>query len=108
MIQLTEKAIKKIKEISEAEGLGHLTIRVGVKGGGCAGYTQDMFFEDRPAKEMDEVIEQDGITILIDPLSNQYMENTTIDWVDSMFGAGFKFLNPNVTGSCGCGSSVTF
>ncbi len=108
MIQLTEKAVKKIKDIAEAEGIGHLTVRVGVKGGGCAGFSQDMFFEDRPAKELDEKIEQDGITILIDPVSHQYMENTIIEWVDHLYGAGFKFLNPNVTGSCGCGSSVTF
>jgi iron-sulfur cluster insertion protein len=108
MIHITDKAISKIKEISEAEGVGHLTVRLKVVGGGCAGFTQDMHFDDIGAKELDEVIEMDGVTILVDPMSMQYMDETTLDFVESQFGTGFKFLNPNVKSSCGCGSSVSF
>lgn len=108
MIHVTEKAAVKIKEISEAEGVGHFVVRLKVIGGGCAGFTQDMHYDDIGPTELDEVIEMDGVTILVDPMSMQYMDETTLDFVDSQFGSGFKFLNPNVSNSCGCGSSVSF
>lgn len=107
MIHLTEKAANKIVEISESEGIGHTTVRVKVLGGGCAGFTQDMTFDDQ-VSDMDEVIELDAVKVICDPLSFQYLDEVSIDWVDGPIGAGFKFINPNVTGSCGCGSSVKF
>lgn len=107
MIHITEKAAKAVVEISESEGIGHLTIRVRVIGGGCAGFTHDMVFDDQ-ITDMDEIEEFDNIKIVVDPLSYQYLDEVTIDFVDGPMGAGFKFLNPNVTGSCGCGSSVSF
>lgn len=111
MIQITEKAALKIKEISDSEGIGHYNVRVRVVGGGCAGFTYDMYYEDK-ITDMDETVDitdyYGTIKVVVDPLSFQYLDDTTIDWVDSTFGAGFKFLNPNVTGSCGCGSSVSF
>lgn len=106
MIQLTEKAITKIKEFAEAEGLS-LSIRVKVIGGGCAGFVNDMEFDDNVG-EFDEVIKQGEIKIVVDPLSLQYLEGSTIDFIDSQFGSGFKFLNPNVKSSCGCGHSSSF
>ncbi len=111
MISVTEKAALKIKEIADSEGIGHYNVRVRVVGGGCAGFTYDMFYEDKIG-DMDEVVELTDhygtIKVVVDPLSFQYLEDTTIDWQEAAFGAGFKFLNPNVTGSCGCGSSVSF
>lgn len=107
MIYVTEKAAIKVKELSEAEGIGYFIVRVKVVGGGCAGFTYDMFFDDM-IKDIDEVTEFDGIKVLIDPLSFQYMDGMTVDFVESQFGTGFKFLNPNAKGSCGCGSSVSF
>lgn len=107
MIFITEKAANKVKEISESEGIGHFFIRVRVIGGGCAGFSHDMVFDDQ-VTDMDEKEEFDGITVVVDPLSYQYLEGVTIDYVDSQFGAGFKFINPNVKGTCGCGSSVSF
>lgn len=111
MIQVTEKAALKIKEIAESEGIGHHNVRVRVIGGGCAGFTYDMFYEDKIG-ELDETVEvaepHTTIKVIIDPLSMQYLEDVTIDWVEGPFSAGFKFLNPAVTGSCGCGNSVSF
>lgn len=107
MITLTEKAVKKVIEISEAEGIGHSTVRVKIMGGGCSGFSYDMSFEN-VATETDEVFEQDGVKVLCDPLSYQYLDGCEIDWHDAMIGGGFKFINPNATGSCGCGNSVQF
>lgn len=107
MIYLTEKAAKQIEEISNAEGIGHFTVRVKVVGGGCAGFSHDMYFEEQ-VTDMDEVFELDGVKVVCDPLSFQYLDEVTIDYVESPIGAGFKFLNPNVKGTCGCGSSVSF
>lgn len=107
MVTITELAISKIKEISESEGIGHFTVRVKIIGGGCSGFTHDMFYEDK-VTDMDEIFEKDGIKVVIDPLSFQYLEDVEIDFIDSPISAGFKFNNPNVKGSCGCGSSVSF
>ena len=111
MISITKEAAAKVKEISDSEGIGHYSVRVKVQGGGCAGFTYDMFYDDKTS-DMDEVVEfkdiDPDIKLVIDPISFQYLEETTIDWLESAFGGGFKFNNPNVTGSCGCGNSVTF
>ena len=111
MIQVTEKAALKIKEIADSEGIGHYNVRVRVIGGGCAGFSYDMYYEEK-ISEMDEVVEitdyYGTIKVVVDPLSFQYLDEVTVDYVDSQFAAGFKFLNPKVTGSCGCGSSVSF
>lgn len=111
MIQITEKAAQKIIEISDSEGIGHYVVRAKVMGGGCAGFSYDMSFDDQIG-EMDEVIEQTDfygtVKVVIDPLSFTYLDGSTIDWLDGLIGAGFKFVNPNATGSCGCGNSVSF
>lgn len=107
MIQLTDIAKEKLKEITASEGLENQFVRVKVQGGGCAGFSYDMGFEP-VARDTDEVIEIDSIKIIIDPISNQYLEDCTIDYIDALIGAGFKFINPKATGSCGCGNSVSF
>ena len=106
MIHLATRAVEKIKEIADAEGIGSLTIRVSVKGGGCAGFTYDMEFNDQ-VSELDETIEQDGVSIITDPMSIQYLEGVEIDYLDTPFGGGFKFNNPQVKATCGCGSSFS-
>lgn len=106
MIHLTEKAAKKIEEISNAEGIGHYTIRVRVIGGGCAGFSYDMYYDDQVG-EMDESFELDGVKVIVDPLSLQYLDDVVIDYLDGPISAGFKFNNPNVKGTCGCGSSFS-
>ena len=98
MIQVTEKAALKIKEIADGEGIGHCNVRVRVVGGGCAGFSYDMYYEDK-ISDMDETVELTDyygtIKVVVDPLSYQYLDEVTIDYVDSQFGAGFKFINPN-------------
>lgn len=106
MISLTEKAVAKIKEIAETDDIKPLTIRARVLGGGCAGFTYDLYFEDN-VTDMDEVFEQDGVKITVDMLSHQYVDGVEIDYVEGIMGAGFKFLNPNVSSVCGCGSSFS-
>jgi len=106
MIHLTEKAAKKIEEISNSEGIGHNIIRVKVVGGGCAGFSYDLFFDDQ-SSPLDEVSELDGVKIIADPLSFQYLDEMVVDYVEGPINSGFKFSNPNVKSTCGCGSSFS-
>ena len=108
MIQITDKAASKILEIADEEGLEGKALRVKVVGGGCAGFVYDLFFSEDGPLTLDEVFEDKGVTIIVDPLSFQYMDGVEIDYVEREFGAGFKFNNPNVSSVCGCGSSVDF
>lgn len=108
MIEINEIAANKILEIAADEGLEGQNLRVKIIGGGCAGFSYDLFFDDKDALPMDEVFEDKGVTIVCDPLSFQYLDGVEITFLDSLYGSGFKFLNPNVTSSCGCGSSVAF
>lgn len=106
MITITERAAEKVHEIAEAEDLKGQGLRLRVIGGGCAGFSYDLYFEDKPG-EMDETFEDRGIKLYVDPLSYQYLENTEIDYVEGLHGSGFKFINPNAKGTCGCGSSFS-
>lgn len=104
MISITSVAASKVREISKAEGLDGQGLRLRVVGGGCAGFQYDLYFEEKPT-ELDEEFESNGIRLFVDPLSFQYLEGTEIDYVETAQGSGFKFGNPNVSGTCGCGSS---
>ncbi len=104
MVSITTLAAGKVREIAEAEGLVGQGLRLRVIGGGCAGFQYDLYFEEKPT-DMDEEFESHGVKLYVDPLSFQYRDGTEIDYVDGVHGAGFKFGNPNVTGTCGCGSS---
>jgi iron-sulfur cluster insertion protein len=106
MITLTEKASEKVKEIASSEGLEGQGLRLRVVGGGCSGFSYDLYFEDTPT-DMDETFESNGIKLFCDPLSAQYLEGTEVDYVEGLHGSGFKFNNPNVKGTCGCGSSFS-
>ena len=106
MISLTPKATEKVKEIRNTEGLGDQGLRVRVIGGGCSGFSYDLYFEDETT-ELDQVFESEGIKVYIDMMSYQYLEGTEIDYVEGLHGAGFKFVNPKSKGTCGCGSSFS-
>ncbi|MFA9409844.1 MAG: iron-sulfur cluster insertion protein ErpA [Deltaproteobacteria bacterium] len=104
MLNLTTRAAEKVKEIQNAEGLAEQGLRVRVIGGGCAGFSYDLFFEDETT-DMDQTFTSHGIPIYVDMMSAQYVEGTEIDYVEGLQGAGFKFVNPQAKQTCGCGSS---
>lgn len=106
MINITERAADKIKEISEADDLGHTTIRLRVIGGGCAGFSYDLYYDENPT-ELDEVFTAHGATVIVDPLSFQYVDGITIDYVVKDLAEGFRFENPNIQSTCGCGNSFS-
>ena len=107
MIEFTEKALLKLKEIAESEGIDNLSVRDRIIPGGCAGFGTDMVFEDK-IDDMDEIIEQEDVKIICDPISLMYLEETTIDYLDGAISSGFKFNIPGSKGSCGCGKSYSF
>ena len=104
-INLTERAARRIKEIMGGEPSGSM-LRVSVNGGGCSGF-QYAFDIERTRQVDDTVVERDGVTVLIDEMSRQYMEGATIDFVDDLMGQSFKIENPLATASCGCGTSFS-
>ena len=104
MIYLTEKAAGKVKQILVNENKDGWALRVGIKGGGCSGFTYTLNF-DQNANELDQVFEDKGIRIIVDPKSFMYLTGTQLDYVESLTGAGFTFSNPNATRTCGCGTS---
>lgn len=106
MLLLTDKAADKVKEIREAESLGEQGLRVRVLGGGCSGFTYDLFFEDETT-DLDQTFESHGIKLYVDMMSYQYLDGTQIDYVEGLHGAGFKFVNPTAKSTCGCGTSFS-
>ena len=102
-VTVSERAARRIGDILKAEPAGTM-LRVSVEGGGCSGF-QYRFDMERDAASDDLVIAQSGATVLIDPVSAQYMAGSEIDFVDDLIGAAFKVKNPNATASCGCGTS---
>lgn len=103
-IKLTESAVKKLAEIIPADD-PHNGLRVAVKGGGCSGFQYALGIDE--CKQTDNRFEQDGIVVVVDPVSFQFVEGATIDFVDGLQGAGFQVNNPNVKAACGCGQSFT-
>ena len=102
---LTEPAAIKLQEVLQQKGVADThALRVFVQGGGCGGMQYGMTFDDSP-REDDEMSEQFGVKILVDPISLFYVNGARIDYVDSLMGGGFAIENPNATSSCGCGNS---
>jgi iron-sulfur cluster assembly accessory protein len=105
-VLFTPKAVEMVKEAMVRENLEGYGLRVSVQGGGCSGLQYGLDFENEE-KAMDLTWEQDGLKVFVDPMSSAYLEGTKVDYVQSMQGAGFKFLNPNAKRTCGCGSSFS-
>jgi iron-sulfur cluster assembly accessory protein len=105
-LKLTEKAIQQVKTILARENLEGYGLRIAVVGGGCSGFSYKLDFE-RGEKPGDRTLEMDGLKIYLDETSTKYLEGTVIDYVSGLYGGGFKFVNPNVTGTCGCGTSFS-
>ncbi len=104
MITVTDSAVKQLQALmQEKEAAPGTGLRISVESGGCAGMQYGMSLDS--SKEGDEVIERDGVRVIIDPESAGYMQGSVIDYADGLAGAGFKINNPNATRSCGCGTS---
>ena len=105
MVTLTDIATEKVKAFLESEnaaasGAG---LRVGVRGGGCSGFQYSLALDEQ--RDGDQVFEHQGIKVLVDSASLRYVDGSTVDYTESLMGAGFEVQNPNVVASCGCGSS---
>lgn len=108
-ITLTERAANEIRTIIQQQGLpdGATKLRVGVKGGGCSGFSYLLDLTEEPKSETDEELDCNGVKILVDMKSYLYLNGVEIDFKDEVMGRGFLFKNPNATSTCGCGSSFT-
>jgi iron-sulfur cluster insertion protein len=105
-VKLTPKAIEMVRAMQKKEGLGEEHgLRIGVTGGGCSGFQYQLQFDTE--KEGDRVATLDGVRVLIDEISLPYIAGTTLDYVEGLHGAGFKFDNPRASRTCGCGSSFS-
>jgi iron-sulfur cluster insertion protein len=106
MINISDSAVKKIKTII-AEEDPSLKLRVFVQGGGCSGFQYGFSLEELPPADDDFTFEKDGVGVIIDSMSMQYMSEAEIDYKEDMMGASFTIKNPNAKATCGCGSSFT-
>jgi len=104
MIQMTEKAVGKVKELLSAEDKQGFGLRVAIHGGGCSGFQYGLTFENSE-KPNDQILEFNGLKVYVDAMSGMYLDGVKIDYVDSLDGSGFKIDNPNASGTCGCGHS---
>ena len=105
-LHFTDAAARKVGQLIAEEGNAELKLRVYVQGGGCSGFQYGFTF-DEEVQEGDTAIENDGVTLLVDPMSVQYLMGAEIDFREDLSGAQFIIRNPNATTTCGCGSSFT-
>ncbi|KAA3612832.1 MAG: iron-sulfur cluster assembly accessory protein [Planctomycetota bacterium] len=106
-ISITEKAVEEIQRLMKQQELPQTAgVRVGVKGGGCSGFSYSLNFDLNQA-ESDLVFEDQGVRIFCDPKSHLYLQGTTLDFTDGLNGKGFQFVNPNASNTCGCGESFS-
>jgi len=103
MITLTENAAQQIKTLRKDQDAAGKSLRVYVEAGGCSGMQYGMAFDDK--RDDDEIVKQDGVEVVIDPMSANFLKGSVIDYIDSLQGSGFQIKNPNVQSSCGCGKS---
>jgi iron-sulfur cluster assembly protein len=111
-ISATAKAVAEVKRQHakrSAEGKSAQGLRIGIRGGGCTGFSYLFEWADNPPQATDKVFElAEGMRLIVDPKSFIYLDGTELDFVTTMMGYGFKFNNPNTKGACGCGESVQF
>lgn len=106
MVQLTDRAVGKVREILDSQEPKPQGLRISVVGGGCSGFTYSMAFENTP-NMLDKTMSYEGLKVFVDQASLLYLEGCEVDYVESLEGAGFKFSNPNTKSTCGCGSSFS-
>ena len=103
-LQFSPRAADKVRELIEDEGNGALKLRVFITGGGCSGFSYGFTFDDSIAAD-DSVVERNGVTAVVDPMSYQYLMGAEIDYKEDLSGAQFVVTNPNASSTCGCGNS---
>jgi len=106
MVQLTETAISKVREILDTQEPKPAGLRIAVVGGGCSGFSYSMAFENSPGM-LDKTYTFDGLKVYVYQASLLYLDGAQVDFVETLEGSGFKFNNPNVKSTCGCGSSFS-
>ncbi len=104
MLRMTDTAVTKVKEILDSQEPAPAGLRISVVGGGCSGFSYSMAFENKQ-QMLDKSYEFEGLKVFIDQASMLYLDGAEVDYVETMEGSGFKFNNPNVKTTCGCGSS---
>lgn len=105
-INLTARAVNKVRELVTEEDNEELKLRVFITGGGCSGFQYGFSFEEVAAED-DTAIEKDGVTVLVDPMSYQYLVGSEVDYTEGLEGSRFVVNNPNATTTCGCGASFS-
>lgn len=105
-LALTSNAVQQVKNLLSRDRLQDHGLRVAVSDGGCSGFSYKLSFE-KERRPDDTVLEWDGLKVYVDPSSALYLKGTVIDFVSGIYGGGFKFTNPNATGTCGCGTSFS-
>src|SRR5690242_1593898 len=103
-LSLTDEAVSRLKTVLQAQQVPEGALRVYVSPGGCSGFSYGMSLEAEPADD-DEIVEQSGVRVIVDPFSLQYLDGAQIDFIDSLMGGGFTVVNPNAVKSCACGQS---
>jgi iron-sulfur cluster assembly protein len=106
-ITVSEGAAKAIKRQLDKRGTPEASLRVGIRGGGCSGFSYVIEFHDGPPRPKDRVFDAFGVRVVVDPKSLIYLNGTTLEWEQTLMQQGFKFVNPNEKTSCGCGHSFT-
>lgn len=106
MVQLTDTAVSKVREILDQQEPKPAGLRIAVVGGGCSGFSYSMAFENQP-NMLDKTYDYDGLKVFIDQASLLYLDGAKVDYVETLEGSGFKFDNPQVKSTCGCGSSFS-
>ena len=106
LLEFSDSAVRKLKELQAEEQNPNLMLRVSVYGGGCSGF-QYTFSLEEEVKPVDRTVEKDGVTLVIDQMSYQYLTGSTVDYVEGLEGAMFVVNNPNATSTCGCGASFS-
>jgi iron-sulfur cluster insertion protein len=105
-INLSDRAIRKVQDLVAEEENDQLKLRVFITGGGCSGFQYGFTFDELVADD-DTALEQDGVTLLVDPMSLQYLAGSVVDYTEGLEGSRFVVENPNATATCGCGSSFS-
>lgn len=105
-MSFTSNAANQVKKLMAEEGREDLKLRVFITGGGCSGFQYGFSFEEN-VNDGDLIVETEGVSLVVDPMSIQYLEGGTVDYIDNLEGARFIIDNPNATTTCGCGSSFS-